>query len=113
MVTVENTPNHYNMVACTLCSCYPWPVLDLPPVWYKSAAYRYHSVLEPRKVLANLGVALPESALLVPNTCRKPKLGTADQIHDLEHAWEDAAARTPHGQPIVLEAQGSGVSVSN
>ena len=61
MVTVENTPNHYNMVACTLCSCYPWPVLDLPPVWYKSAAYRSHSVLEPRKVLANLGVALPES----------------------------------------------------
>jgi len=48
-------------VVCTLCSCYPWPVLGLPPVWYKSAAYRSRAVLEPRKVLADFGVTLPES----------------------------------------------------
>ena len=52
MVAVENTTDQHNMVVCTLCSCYPWPVLGLPPVWYKSAAYRSRAVLEPRKVLA-------------------------------------------------------------
>ena len=62
MVAVENTPELHNMVVCTLCSCYPWPVLGLPPVWYKSAAYRSRAVLEPRKVLADFGVSLPESA---------------------------------------------------
>ena len=62
MVAVENTPDQHNMVVCTLCSCYPWPVLGLPPVWYKSAAYRSRAVLEPRKVLADFGVSLPESA---------------------------------------------------
>jgi nitrile hydratase len=59
-VAVENTPDQHNMVVCTLCSCYPWPILGLPPVWYKSAAYRSRAVLEPRKVLADFGVALPE-----------------------------------------------------
>lgn len=61
MVAVENTTDQHNMVVCTLCSCYPWPVLGLPPVWYKSAAYRSRAVLEPRKVLADFGVSLPES----------------------------------------------------
>ena len=61
MVAVENTPEQHNMVVCTLCSCYPWPILGLPPVWYKSAAYRSRAVLEPRKVLADFGVTLPES----------------------------------------------------
>ena len=61
MVAVENTPEMHNMVVCTLCSCYPWPILGLPPVWYKSAAYRSRAVLEPRKVLADFGVTLPES----------------------------------------------------
>jgi nitrile hydratase len=61
MVAVENTPEQHNMVVCTLCSCYPWTVLGLPPVWYKSAAYRSRTVLEPRKVLADFGVALPQS----------------------------------------------------
>ena len=59
MVVVENTPAVHNMVVCTLCSCYPWPVLGLPPVWYKTPAYRSRAVLEPRKVLAEFGVALP------------------------------------------------------
>ena len=59
LVAVENTPQRHNIVVCTLCSCYPWDVLGLPPVWYKSAAYRARAVKEPRAVLADFGVALP------------------------------------------------------
>jgi nitrile hydratase subunit alpha len=61
MVAVENTPEEHNMVVCTLCSCYPWPVLGLPPVWYKSAPYRSRAVIDPRGVLAEFGVVLPEA----------------------------------------------------
>ena len=61
MVVVENTPEVHNMVVCTLCSCYPWPVLGLPPVWYKSPAYRSKAVIDPRGVLADFGVTLAES----------------------------------------------------
>lgn len=60
MVVLENTPDVHNMVVCTLCSCYPWPVLGLPPVWYKSAPYRSRAVSEPRGVLADFGVTLPD-----------------------------------------------------
>lgn len=60
MVVVENTPETHNMVVCTLCSCYPWPLLGIPPGWYKSDAYRSRAVREPRKVLAEFGVSLPE-----------------------------------------------------
>ena len=60
MVVVENTPGVHNMVVCTLCSCYPWPTLGLPPVWYKSAAYRSRSVIDPRGVLKEFGVEIPE-----------------------------------------------------
>ncbi|MFZ9286444.1 MAG: nitrile hydratase subunit alpha [Burkholderiaceae bacterium] len=59
MVVVPNTETVHNMVVCTLCSCYPWPVLGLPPVWYKSAPYRSRAVLDPRGVLADFGVTLP------------------------------------------------------
>jgi len=59
MVAVENTGKVHNLVVCTLCSCYPWSVLGLPPVWYKSAPYRSRAVMEPRSVLADFGVALP------------------------------------------------------
>jgi nitrile hydratase subunit alpha len=59
LVVVENTPGQHNMVVCTLCSCYPWDVLGLPPVWYKSFAYRSRAVKEPRAVLAEFGVTLP------------------------------------------------------
>lgn len=58
MVIVENTPDVHNMVVCTLCSCYPWPLLGIPPGWYKSDAYRARAVREPRKVLADFGVSL-------------------------------------------------------
>jgi nitrile hydratase len=60
LVAVENTPGTHNMVVCTLCSCYPWPLLGLPPVWYKSAPYRSRAVLDPRGVLHDFGVELPE-----------------------------------------------------
>jgi nitrile hydratase len=60
MVVVENTPMVHNLVVCTLCSCYPWPVLGLPPVWYKSSAYRSRSVIDPRGVLREFGLELPE-----------------------------------------------------
>ena len=59
MVVVENDPGVHNLVVCTLCSCYPWPVLGLPPVWYKSAPYRSRAVIDPRGVLAEFGVHLP------------------------------------------------------
>lgn len=58
MVVVENTPRVHNLIVCTLCSCYPWPVLGLPPVWYKSAAYRSRSVIDPRSVLKEFGLEL-------------------------------------------------------
>ncbi len=60
MVAVENGPGVHNVVVCTLCSCYPWPVLGLPPVWYKSAPYRSRVVIDPRGVLAEFGTVLPE-----------------------------------------------------
>src|SRR6476660_1128828 len=60
MVVVENTPTVHNLVVCTLCSCYPWPVLGLPPVWYKSSAYRARAVIEPRAVLKELGLELSD-----------------------------------------------------
>ena len=68
MVAVENTAELHNLVVCTLCSCYPWPVLGLPPVWYKSAPYRSRAVIDPRGVLAEFGVSLPA-------TTEDPRLG--------------------------------------
>lgn len=59
MVALENTPTRHNVVVCTLCSCYPWPVLGLPPVWYKSAPYRSRVVIDPRGVLRDFGLDLP------------------------------------------------------
>ncbi len=61
MVAVENTPEQHNLVVCTLCSCYPWPILGLPPTWYKSAPYRARVVKDPRSVLEDFGVRLPET----------------------------------------------------
>jgi nitrile hydratase len=68
MVALFNGPDVHHLVVCTLCSCYPWPVLGLPPVWYKSAPYRARAVVDPRGVLADFGVALPA--------------GTALEVHD-------------------------------
>jgi nitrile hydratase len=62
MVVVSNTPKVHNLVVCTLCSCYPWPTLGLPPVWYKSAPYRSRAVIDPRGVLKEFGLELPADA---------------------------------------------------
>jgi nitrile hydratase len=64
IVAVENTPTVHNVVVCTLCSCYPWPVLGLPPAWYKSPEYRSRMVAEPRKVLGEMGLDLPQDVLI-------------------------------------------------
>ena len=61
MVVVENTPTRHNLIVCTLCSCYPWPVLGLPPVWYKSARYRSRAVVDPRGLLREFGLDLPNN----------------------------------------------------
>ncbi len=61
MVALFNTPDVHNMVVCTLCSCYPWPVLGLPPVWYKAMPYRSRAVIEPREVLKDFGIEISES----------------------------------------------------
>ena len=60
LVALENTPERHNLVVCTLCSCYPWPVLGLPPVWYKSAPYRSRAVIDPRGVLREFGLEISE-----------------------------------------------------
>ena len=64
MVVVENTPATHNLVVCTLCSCYPWTVLGLPPVWYKAPPYRSRAVIDPRSVLAEFGLTLPEETAI-------------------------------------------------
>ena len=61
MVAVENTPDVHNLVVCTLCSCYPWSVLGLPPSWYKASPYRSRAVIDPRGVMAEFGLTLPET----------------------------------------------------
>jgi nitrile hydratase subunit alpha len=93
IVAVENTESRHNLVVCTLCSCYPWPVLGLPPTWYKSAPYRARVVRDPRGVLADFGVTLPESTeirvwdstaevryLVVPRRPRSTENMTEDQL---------------------------------
>src|SRR2546425_13091381 len=60
MLVVENTPQVHNLVVCTLCSCYPWPIHGLPPVWYKSAPYRSRAVIDPRGVLREFGLELAD-----------------------------------------------------
>ena len=64
MVAVENSSKVHNLVVCTLCSCYPWPILGLPPVWYKSAPYRSRAVIDPRGMLREFGLELPEDVEL-------------------------------------------------
>jgi nitrile hydratase len=61
LTVVENSSDVHNVIVCTLCSCYPWPLLGLPPTWYKSSAYRSRSVIDPRGVLSELGLDLPEA----------------------------------------------------
>ena len=95
MVAVENTPATHNVVVCTLCSCYPWPVLGLPPTWYKSPAYRARMVAEPRAVLREFGLELPpEIEIKVwDSTSEVRYLVVPDRPHGTEGASEDGRAR--------------------
>ena len=96
MVVLENTPKVHNVVVCTLCSCYPWPVLGLPPVWYKSGPYRARTVIDPRGVLREFGVDLPDDVevrvwdstaelryLVLPERPAGTEGMTEDQLADL------------------------------
>ena len=71
MVVVENGPKVHNLIVCTLCSCYPWPVLGLPPVWYKSAPYRSRAVIDPRGVLREFGLSCPRMSKCASGTARR------------------------------------------
>lgn len=94
MVALENTAQVHNMVVCTLCSCYPWSVLGLPPVWYKSAPYRSRAVIDPRGVLQDFGVRLPdETELRVwDSTAEVRYLVLPMRPPGTEHLDEDALA---------------------
>jgi nitrile hydratase subunit alpha len=84
MIVVENTPLLHNMVVCTLCSCYPWAVLGLPPVRYKSAPYRSRAVADPRGVLRDFGVELPpDTDIRVCQCVRGPRIGARSALHRL------------------------------
>ena len=77
MVVVENTPTVHNLVVCTLCSCYPWPVLGLPPVWYKSSAYRSRAVIDPRGVLREFGLDRCRTTSRCASGIRPPRSATS------------------------------------
>lgn len=95
MVVVENTPQVHHMVVCTLCSCYPWPVLGLPPVWYKSAPYRSRVVLDARGVLREFGVELPADTRIKvwDSTAEMRYLVLPMRPPASEHLGEDELAR--------------------
>ena len=94
MIVVENTPRVHNVVVCTLCSCYPWPVLGLPPVWYKSSPYRSRVVIDPRGVLREFGTELPaETEVRVwDSTAEIRYLVLPERPGDTEGLSEDALA---------------------
>jgi nitrile hydratase subunit alpha len=92
MKAVENTPGVHNMIVCTLCSCYPWPVLGLPPVWYKSAPYRSRAVIDPRSVLAEFGVTLPaETEIRVWDSTAELRYLVLPQRPDGTKGWSEMA----------------------
>jgi nitrile hydratase subunit alpha len=92
MKVLENTPTIHNVVVCTLCSCYPWPVLGLPPVWYKSAPYRSRIVLEPRAVLAEFGVVIaPDVEVRVWDSTAELRYLVLPMRPPSTNGWEEAA----------------------
>lgn len=115
MVVLENTAQQHNMVVCTLCSCYPWPVLGLPPTWYKAAPYRARAVSQPRGVLAEFGVTLPDDVevrvwdstaetryMVMPMRPAGTDGWTADQLADLvtrDSMIGTGLALTPDARP--------------
>lgn len=95
VIAVENTPEVHNVVACTLCSCYPWPLLGLPPAWYKSPQYRSRIVVEPRAVLAELGLELPDTVRIRvwDSSAEARYLVVPERPPGTEHLGEDALVR--------------------
>jgi nitrile hydratase len=93
-LVVENTPSVHNLVVCTLCSCYPWPLLGLPPVWYKSAPYRSRAVIDPREVLREFGVTLADNieVHVWDSTAELRYLVLPERPAGSEHLSEDALA---------------------
>ena len=92
MVAVENTPERHNLVVCTLCSCYPWPVLGLPPVWYKSPPYRARAAIDPRGVLAEFGVTLPpETEIRVWDSTAEIRYMVLPMRPEGTEGWDEAA----------------------
>ena len=92
VVVVENTNDVHNMVVCTLCSCYPWPLLGIPPGWYKSDAYRSRAVREPRDVLAEFGVSLPpETAVRVWDSTAEIRYLVLPMRPEGTGGWNEAA----------------------
>ena len=92
MVAVENTPERHNLVVCTLCSCYPWTVLGLPPVWYKSPPYRARAVIDPRGVLAEFGVHLPaETRIQVWDSTAEIRYMVVPLRPEGTEGWDEAA----------------------
>ncbi len=92
MVALENTPERHNLVVCTLCSCYPWPVLGLPPVWYKSPPYRARAVIDPRGVLAEFGVTLPaETEIRVWDSTAEIRYMVLPMRPEGTEGWDEAA----------------------
>ena len=92
MVAVENTPETHNLVVCTLCSCYPWAVLGIPPGWYKSDAYRARAIREPRAVLTEFGVTLPEGkAVRVWDSTAEVRYLVIPERPDGTEDWDAAA----------------------
>ena len=94
MIVLENTANVHNLIVCTLCSCYPWPVLGLPPVWYKSAPYRSRAVIDPRGVLREFGLELPEDVEIHvwDSTAELRYMVLPERPADTEHLTEDELA---------------------
>lgn len=116
MVVVENTPKVHNMVVCTLCSCYPWPVLGLPPVWYKSAPYRSRAVIDPRGVLREFGLDLPDEVevRVWDSTAELRYLVLPERPAGTEHMTEDELATLVTRDSMIgvgrvpLKSQGAG-----
>ena len=116
MVVVANTPTIHNMVVCTLCSCYPWPVLGLPPTWYKSAPYRARAVSEPRAVLHEFGLELGDDVeirvwdssaevryLVLPNAPDGTEGWSEDELADIvtRDCMIGTGAARPRDQPAI------------
>ena len=91
LIALENTPTQHNMVVCTLCSCYPWDVLGLPPVWYKSAPYRSRVVMDPRSVLADFGVTIAaETKIRVWDSTAETRYLVVPQRQGGTEGWSEA-----------------------